>query len=74
MVATDITPELLAVGERHARERGLGVRWQVADAQALPFADGEFDAVLSCIGAMFAPDHATTAPSSCGCAAPAERW
>jgi ubiquinone/menaquinone biosynthesis C-methylase UbiE len=61
VVATDITPELLAVGERHARERGLGVRWQVADAQALPFADGEFDAVLSCIGAMFAPDHTSTA-------------
>ena len=61
VVATDITPELLAVGERHARDRGLGVRWQVADAQALPFADGEFDVVLSCIGAMFAPDHATTA-------------
>ena len=61
VVATDITPELLAVGERHARERGLDVRWQVADAQALPFADGEFDAVLSCIGAMFAPDHAATA-------------
>ena len=61
VVATDITPELLAVGERHARERGLTLRWQVADAQALPFADGEFDAVLSCIGAMFAPDHAATA-------------
>jgi ubiquinone/menaquinone biosynthesis C-methylase UbiE len=61
VVATDVTPELLAVGERHARERGLVVRWQVADAQALPFADGEFDVVLSCIGAMFAPDHAATA-------------
>ena len=31
------------------------MRWEVADAQALPFADGEFDVVLSCIGAMFAP-------------------
>jgi SAM-dependent methyltransferase len=61
VVATDVTPELLAVGERHARERGLSLRWQVADAQALPFADGEFDAVLSCIGAIFAPDHRATA-------------
>jgi len=61
VVATDVTPELLAVGERHARDRGLTLRWEVADAQALPFADGEFDAVLSCIGAMFAPDHAATA-------------
>ena len=61
VVATDVTPELLDVGERHAREHGLTLRWEVADAQALPFADGEFDAVLSCIGAMFAPDHAATA-------------
>lgn len=61
VVATDVTPELLDVGERRARERGLTLRWQVADAQALPFADDEFDAVLSCIGAMFAPDQHATA-------------
>ncbi len=61
VVATDLTAELLAVGERHARERGLTLRWEVADAQALPFADGEFDAVLSSIGAIFAPDQAATA-------------
>jgi ubiquinone/menaquinone biosynthesis C-methylase UbiE len=41
--------------------RGLTLRWQEADAQALPFAGGEFDTVLSCIGAIFAPDHAATA-------------
>ncbi len=61
VVATDVTPELLAVGERHARKRGLTLKWQEADAQDLPFADGEFDAVLSCIGAMFAPDHVAVA-------------
>jgi ubiquinone/menaquinone biosynthesis C-methylase UbiE len=61
VVATDVTPELLAVGERHARERELELRFEVADAQALPFADDGFDVVLSCIGAMFAPDHAATA-------------
>lgn len=61
VIATDITPELLTVGERAARAHGLDVRWQHADAQQLPFADGEFDVVLSCIGAMFAPDHRATA-------------
>lgn len=61
VVACDPTPELLATGERHARDRGIAVRWEVADAQALPFADGEFDVVLSCIGAMFAPDQQATA-------------
>jgi SAM-dependent methyltransferase len=60
VVATDVTPALLEIGERHARDRGLTVRWKQADAQALPFADGEFDAVLSCIGAIFAPDQAVT--------------
>lgn len=61
VVACDLTPELLAVGERHARDRGLAVRWEVADAQALPFGNGEFDVVLSCIGAMFASDQAAAA-------------
>src|SRR5215207_3327234 len=27
------------------------------DAEALPYADGSFDAVLSCVGVMFAPHH-----------------
>jgi ubiquinone/menaquinone biosynthesis C-methylase UbiE len=52
VAATAITPELIAVGERTTRERGLSVRWQLPDSQALPFADGEFDIVLSCIGAI----------------------
>ena len=61
VVGTDITPQLLEVGERNARARGLDVSWQLADAQDLPFDDGEFDVVLSCVGAMFAPDQRTTA-------------
>ena len=31
VVATDVTPELLAVGEQHARAEGLALRWEVAD-------------------------------------------
>ena len=61
VTATDITPELLAVGERAARARGLDVTWQVADAQELPFPDDSFDVVLSTVGAMFAADHRATA-------------
>lgn len=61
VTAADLTPELLAVGERAARAEGLAVRWVEADAEHLPFDDGEFDVVLSCIGAMFAPDHAAAA-------------
>ena len=61
VVGTDITPQLLAVGERAARARGLEVSWQLADAQDLPFDDDSFDVVLSCVGAMFAPDQRATA-------------
>ena len=54
-------PELLEVGERKARERGLDIEWQTAEATALPFADAPYDVVLSAIGAMFAPDHQAAA-------------
>jgi ubiquinone/menaquinone biosynthesis C-methylase UbiE len=57
VVASDLTPELLAEGRERAAARGLELEWVEADAEALPFADDEFDAVISCIGVMFAPDH-----------------
>ena len=44
-------------GRAIAAERGLELDWREANAEALPFGDGEFDAVLSCIGVMFAPHH-----------------
>jgi ubiquinone/menaquinone biosynthesis C-methylase UbiE len=61
VTATDITPELLEVGERAARARGLELEWRTADAMALPFPDASYDVVLSAIGAMFAPDQQATA-------------
>jgi SAM-dependent methyltransferase len=61
VVASDLTPELLDNGEREARTEGLSLSWRTADAEALPFADGEFDVVLSCIGVMFAPHHRAAA-------------
>ncbi len=57
VTAADLTPELLDVGARRAARRGLHLRWIEADAEFLPFADGEFDTVLSCVGVMFAPFH-----------------
>ena len=39
----------------------MTIDWREADAEALPFADGSFDAVVSCVGAMFAPHHQRTA-------------
>jgi ubiquinone/menaquinone biosynthesis C-methylase UbiE len=61
VVASDLTPELLKSGRRQATERGLEVEWRQVDAEALPFADGEFDTVLSCVGVMFRPLHQASA-------------
>lgn len=57
VVASDLTPELLAVGERLAAERGARLDWEQGDAERLPYPDASFDAVLSCVGVMFAPHH-----------------
>ncbi len=61
VVATDLTPELLDRGRATAEAEGLDLTWQVADAEALPFLDGEFDVVTSCVGVMFAPHHEASA-------------
>lgn len=54
ITATDLNQPMLD----HARTLpgGAGVRWQQADAQALPFADASFDAVVTAFGVMFFPD------------------
>ncbi len=61
MTASDLTPELLEIGQSLAQRAGVTLDWREADAEALPFADGEFDAVLSCVGVMFAPHHQSSA-------------
>ena len=61
VVASDLTPENFEAGRREARERGVELDWVEADAEALPFRDGEFDVVTSSFGAIFAPDHQAVA-------------
>jgi ubiquinone/menaquinone biosynthesis C-methylase UbiE len=61
VVASDLTPELFDAGRRIAAERGATLTWQQADAEALPFEDGEFDRVMSSVGVMFAPHHQESA-------------
>ena len=61
VVASDLTPENFEAGRREARARGVELEWVEADAEALPFGDGEFDVVTSSFGAMFAPDHQAVA-------------
>jgi SAM-dependent methyltransferase len=57
VVASDLTPELLQAGERLADRVGATIDWREADVEAMPFADAEFDTVVSCVGVMFAPHH-----------------
>lgn len=61
VVASDLTPELFDIGRRIADDLGADLEWREADAEALPFADNEFDTVLSCVGVMFAPHHQASA-------------
>jgi SAM-dependent methyltransferase len=57
VTASDLTPELFDAGRTAAAAAGVELAWLQADAEDLPFADGEFDAVISCVGVMFAPHH-----------------
>jgi len=52
VVATDLNEAMVTAGS--AREPRA--QWQQADAQELPFEDGEFDLVLCQFGVMFFPD------------------
>jgi SAM-dependent methyltransferase len=57
VTAIDYVPALLDKGHQRAVAEGLSVQFEVADAEQLPFDDGDFDIVLSTFGAMFTPDH-----------------
>ena len=53
VIATDLNEAMLDVAAR----RAPGVRFQPAEAQALPFGDREFDLVVCQYGVMFFPDR-----------------
>ncbi|HXX46757.1 MAG TPA: methyltransferase domain-containing protein [Myxococcota bacterium] len=57
VVSTDYVPALLERGRERAKAEGLALEFREADAEALPFADASFDAVVSTFGVMFTPDQ-----------------
>ncbi|MFY0610246.1 MAG: class I SAM-dependent methyltransferase [Hyphomicrobiaceae bacterium] len=57
VTSTDYVSSLLDAGRRRADAEGHKIRFQEADAEALPFADASFDTVLSTFGVMFTPDQ-----------------
>lgn len=50
VVGADFAPPMLAIARRKAEARGVRVRFLEADALALPFPDGAFDAVTIAFG------------------------
>lgn len=61
VTSTDYVESLLARGRKRAEAEGLQVKFQIADAENLPFVDASFDAVVSTFGSMFSPDQDRTA-------------
>ena len=57
VTSTDYVSALLEQGMRRAAADGLPMMTRVADAENLPFPDGEFDVALSTFGVMFAPNQ-----------------
>jgi ubiquinone/menaquinone biosynthesis C-methylase UbiE len=56
VTAIDYVEALLDRARQRADADGLSLATRVADAEDLPFDDGSFDAALSTVGVMFAPD------------------
>jgi ubiquinone/menaquinone biosynthesis C-methylase UbiE len=57
----DIAANLIEQAFANAAAENLNVKFEVGDAEALPYADGEFDVVMTMFGAMFAPRPEVTA-------------
>jgi ubiquinone/menaquinone biosynthesis C-methylase UbiE len=56
VTATDYVDALLERAVLRAEAEGVALRTRQADAEALPFGDASFDAVVSTFGVMFTPD------------------
>ncbi len=57
----DIAPNLIEQAQARAADERLEARFDVGDAEALPYDDESFDVVMTMFGAMFAPRPDVTA-------------
>jgi len=55
VTGVDIAPNLIEQARANAAREGLKIQFDEGDAEALPYEDASFDAVLTMFGAMFAP-------------------
>lgn len=56
VTAADFSPVLVERGRERTRASGADVEWNVADVEALPYADESFDCVASNFGVIYADD------------------
>ena len=61
VTGVDIAANLLEQARTRAEAEGLTCQFDEGDAEALPYADGSFDTVVTMFGAMFAPRPDKTA-------------
>jgi SAM-dependent methyltransferase len=54
VTGVDIAGDLIADARRRAAAENFAIEYRIGDAENLPFADGDFDAVISTCGIMFA--------------------
>src|SRR6476661_8239011 len=57
----DIAPNLIDQANERAKAEGVTAKFEVGDAEALPYEDNTFDVVMTMFGAMFAPRPEVTA-------------
>jgi SAM-dependent methyltransferase len=73
VTSTDYVESLLEKGRTRTEAEGMEVTFRQADVEALPFADNQFDAVMSTFGCMFAPNQVATASEMARVARPGGR-
>ena len=61
VTAIDIAANLVSQAQSRALAEGLSIRFDVGDAEQLPYANGEFQTVVTMFGAMFAARPERTA-------------
>lgn len=75
VVATDISPDMVAAAARRAAAIGLGnIDFRVMDAERLVVEDAAFDAVTNAYGLMFCPDIAAALAEAHRVLAPGGRF
>jgi SAM-dependent methyltransferase len=61
VTGVDLSPVMVDTARRLAGEQGVGIQFDVGDAERLPYEHASFDVVASALGVFLAPDHAAAA-------------